>query len=155
MSDPAYRAPVVRDVAESGVYLDPTLIIYKYILVYVSDDLFADLQSNERLAYLPKRTRDEYLNPETNEYWTGFARVFDESLGGQEAVVDHVLGETERRGTVEVGKRADFILVTDNPLADISNAADVSGVFSHGKWRSASHLANMLMEAKVLSVGAK
>ena len=220
MSNPEYRAPVVRDVAESGIYIDPTLIIYKYILNYVSDDLFAELQSDERLVYLPKRTRDEYLNPEANEYRTGFARLFGESLGGQDAVVAHVarnietfsallfemheagvplllgtdlfgavvpgfsvhqelelmvdagltpyealrtgtvnvaayLDETDSAGTVEVGKRADFILVADNPLADIGNAADVSGVFFHGKWRSASDLANMLMEAKALSAGAE
>jgi hypothetical protein len=220
MSDPAYRVPVVRDVAESGIYIDPTLIIYKYILIYISDDLFADLQSDERLVYLPKHTRDEYLNPETNEYRTGFAKILGEYLGGQEAVVAHTarnvetlsallfemheagvplllgtdlfgavvpgfsvhqelelmvdagltpyealqtgtvnvatyLGETDSAGTVEVGKRADFILVADNPLADIGNAADVNGVFSHGKWRPASDLANMLMEAKALSAGAE
>jgi hypothetical protein len=215
MSDPEYRAPVVRDVAESGIYIDPTLIIYKYILNYVSDDLFAELQSDERLAYLPKGTRDEYLNSESNEYRTGFARLLGQSLGGQDAVVAHVarnietfsalliemheagvplllgtdlfgavvpgfsvhqelelmvdagltpyealrtgtvnvaayLGETDRTGTVEVGKRADFVLVAGNPLAHIGNAAEVSGVFSGGKWRSASDLANMLMEAKSL-----
>jgi imidazolonepropionase-like amidohydrolase len=56
---------------------------------------------------------------------------------------------------VEVGKRADFVLVSNNPLANIGNAADVSGVFSHGKWRSAPDLANMLLQAKVLSAGAE
>jgi hypothetical protein len=216
MSDPEYRAPVVRDVAESGIYIDPTLIIYKYILNYVSDDLFAELQSDERLVYLPKRTRDEYMNPETNEYRTGFARVVGEFLGDQDAVVAHLernietmsallfemheagvplllgtdlfgavvpgfsvhqelelmvdaglspyealrtgtvnvaayLGETDSAGTVEVGKRADFILVTANPLTDIRNASDVSGVLSHGKWRSAADLARMLAEAKTMS----
>ena len=65
------------------------------------------------------------------------------------------LGETDSAGTVEVGKRADFILVADNPLADIGNAADVNGVFFHGEWRSASDLANMFMEAKALSAGAE
>lgn len=220
MSDPEYRAPVVRDVAESGIYVDATLIIYKYIHSYVSDDLFEQLQSDERLVYLPKRTLDEYMNPETNEYRIGFARVVGEFLGGQDAVVAHVarnvetfsalllemhgagvplllgtdlfgavvpgfsihqelelmvaagltpyealrtgtvnaaayLGEADSAGTVEVGKRADFVLVADNPLADIGNAADVSGVFSHGKWRSASDIANMLAEAKRLSADAE
>jgi imidazolonepropionase-like amidohydrolase len=56
---------------------------------------------------------------------------------------------------VEVGKRADFVLVADNPLTDVGNAASVSGVFSHGKWRSAPDLANMLMEAKALSADAE
>ena len=55
---------------------------------------------------------------------------------------------------MEIGKRADFIWVAGNPLADIGNAADVNGVYSHGIWRSASDLATILMEAKVLSAGA-
>ena len=216
MSDPEYRAPVVREVAASGIYIDPTLIIYKYILIYVSDDLFAELQLDERLVYLPKHVRDEYLDPEANEYRAGFAKVLGEYLGGQDAVVAHTarnvetmsallfemhqagvplllgtdlfgavvpgfavhqelelmvdagltpyealrtgtvnaaayLGETDSAGTVEVGKRADFILVADNPLADIGNAADVSGVFSNEKWRSAADLARMLAAAKTLS----
>jgi hypothetical protein len=220
MSDAEYRAPVVHDVAESGIYVDPTLIIYKYILNYVSDDLFAELQSDERLEYLPKDTRDEYMSAESNEYRTGFAKVIGEYLGSQDAVVAHTarnvetlsalmfemheagvplllgtdlfgavvpgfsvhqelelmvnagltpyealrtgtvnvsayLGEIDSRGTVEVGKRADFVLVSNNPLANIGNAADVSGVFSHGKWRSAPDLANMLLQAKVLSAGAE
>ena len=220
MSDPNYRTAVVNDVAEAGVYLDPTLIIYKYILIYISDDLFADLQSDENLVYLPKRTRDEYLNPETNEYRAGFAKVIGKYLGDHDAVVAHTarnvetlsalvfemneagvplllgtdvfgavvpgfsihqelelmvdagltpyealrtgtvnvaayLGETDSAGTVEAGKRADFILVADNPLSDIRNAAEVRGVFSHGQWRSASHLADLLVEAKEISGGAE
>jgi cytosine/adenosine deaminase-related metal-dependent hydrolase len=64
------------------------------------------------------------------------------------------LGETDSAGTLEVGKRADFILLAANPLADIGNAADVSGVYSHGIWRSASDLEKMLMDAKALSADA-
>ena len=209
MSDPEYRKPVVRELAESGVYVDPTLIIYKYILFYISDDLFAELQLDNHLAYLPKSTRDAYMDADSNGYRTGFAKVLGEYLGSQESVIAHTarnvetlsalvfemheagvplllgtdvfgavvpgfsvhqelelmvdagltpfealqtgtvnaaayLGETETAGTVEVGKRADFFLVPNNPLGDIGNAADIKGVFSNGKWRAASDLANML-----------
>ena len=220
MSDPEYRAPVVRDVAASGIYIDPTLIIYKYILNYISDDLFAELLADDHLSYLPKQTRDNYMNSETNEYRTGFARLLAKSLGGQDAVVAHVarnidtfsallfemheagvplllgtdsfgavvpgfsvhqelrlmvdaglspyealrtgtvnvaayLGEAAIAGTVEVSKRADFVLVEDNPLVDIGNAAEVWGLFTHGKWHTSSDLANMLVEAKTLSQNNK
>jgi hypothetical protein len=218
MSDPEYRAPVVRDVAESGIYIDPTLIIYKYILNYVSDDLFAQLQADERLVYLPKGTRDAYMNPETNEYRTGFAKLLDDFLGDRDAAVDHLernietfsallfemheagvplllgtdsfgavvpgfsihqelalmvaagltpyealrtgtvnvaayLDEAEIAGTIEVGKHANFILVEGNPLIDIAKAADVRGVFFHGKWHSNTDLVRMLVEVKTLSKG--
>jgi imidazolonepropionase-like amidohydrolase len=46
------------------------------------------------------------------------------------------LGEYDRAGTVEVGKRADFILLGGNPLENIQNVEDVRGVFTHGKWHS-------------------
>ena len=213
MSDPAYRAPVVREVAESGIYIDPTLIIYNYIFIYLSDDLFADLRSDERLAYLPKRTRDEYLNPETNEYRAGLAKTLEPYLGDRDAVAAHIarnietlsallfefheagvplllgtdsfgavvpgfsvhqelalmvnagltpyealrtgtvnaaayLGEANTAGTVEVGKRADFIIVAENPLSDIGHAAQVTGVFCHGKWYSDSDLEDRLAAAR-------
>ncbi len=218
MRDPAYRAPIVREVAASGIYINPTIIIYQYIHNYVADDLFAVLQSDERLVYLPKRTRDEYMDPETNEYRTGFAKVLGKPLGGHDALVEHVvhnleifsallyemheagvpillgtdafgavvpgfsvhqelelmveagltpyqalrtgtvnvaayLDETDNAGTIESGKRADFILVAGNPLTDIGNAAEVSGVFSNGQWRSAADLQSLLAEAKAIADG--
>lgn len=44
------------------------------------------------------------------------------------------LGEIDRAGTIEVGKRSDMILVDANPLEDISAAAKISGVLLRGRW---------------------
>src|SRR6185503_5217794 len=37
-------------------------------------------------------------------------------------------------GTVAVGKRADLLLLTADPLADVANAAKRVGVVLHGRW---------------------
>ena len=37
-------------------------------------------------------------------------------------------------GTVTKGSRADLMLLSANPLSDISNAARIRGVFVRGKW---------------------
>lgn len=206
MADPEFRAPIVRDVAASGVYIDATLIIYKMINIWVDDDQFAKLHDDELLAYLPKSTLDRWLGPETNPYRReGFplsvehleanveifsALVFElneagvplllgtdsfgtlvpgfsihrelelmvaagltpyEALRTGTVNVAAYLDEFDTAGTIEVGKRADFILVEENPLTDIRHVSNVQGVFTQGKWHSAIALARMLAEAKLLS----
>jgi imidazolonepropionase-like amidohydrolase len=44
------------------------------------------------------------------------------------------LGESDRAGTVAVGKRSDLLLVDENPLEDISAASKISGVLIRGRW---------------------
>jgi imidazolonepropionase-like amidohydrolase len=58
------------------------------------------------------------------------------------------LGEDKVAGTIEVGKRADFILVDGNPLRDVANASLVRGVFTHGEWYGESELARLLSDAR-------
>ncbi len=47
-------------------------------------------------------------------------------------------------GTVEVGKRADLILVDGNPLKDVSNVSKRAGVMLGGKWMAESYIRSML-----------
>jgi hypothetical protein len=212
LEDRAYRTEIVKDVAASGVYWDPTIIIYAMIPLYVSDESFAALTDDARLKYLPEGMRRESLDKDKNEYRAGLVPVFSpflQSMGDRRGVKAHFdhnvttlltltrelhdagvplltgsdafgalvpgfalhqemelfvkagltpyetlkastvnaakyLGEYDRAGTVEVGKRADFILLGANPLDDIRNAADVRGVFTHGKWYSDEDLKTRL-----------
>lgn len=45
------------------------------------------------------------------------------------------LEESDRRGTIAMGKESDLVLVNGNPLADISAAGKISGVLMRGHWR--------------------
>jgi hypothetical protein len=44
------------------------------------------------------------------------------------------LGELDQAGTIEIGKRADLVLLEDNPLSDISATRRISGVMLQGRW---------------------
>lgn len=47
-------------------------------------------------------------------------------------------------GTIEVGKRADLILVNNNPLRDVANIKDIRGVMAAGRWYSEDELDQMI-----------
>jgi amidohydrolase family protein len=44
------------------------------------------------------------------------------------------MGASDEWGTLAVGQRADMLLLTANPLADVRNAARRVGVVLHGRW---------------------
>jgi len=56
-------------------------------------------------------------------------------------------GDAER-GTVETGRIADLVLVDDNPLVNIDNAARVHGTMVGGAWLSRAELDRMLERAE-------
>jgi len=58
-------------------------------------------------------------------------------------VVEAMTGENAF-GTIEVGKRADLILVNGNPLEDVANVKDIQGVMAAGRWYSKQTLENMI-----------
>lgn len=189
LMDKDYRKKIVDEVAASGIYLDPTLIVYKMVGVWQSDEHLAELKHDPDLSYLSAEVRDFWLSPATNPYQEeGFPitksevdknlqvmllltkefhdrgvpllsgtdtfgtlvpgislqdelqLLVDAGLSPFEALrcstvnVAAYLGESKNAGTIEVGKRADFILLDKNPLSDIHNSRSVEGVFIQGQW---------------------
>jgi len=47
-------------------------------------------------------------------------------------------------GTIEVGKRADLLLVEENPLGNVANIKNLRGVMAAGRWYSKAKLQEMI-----------
>jgi len=56
------------------------------------------------------------------------------------------LGIDKEVGTVEPGRYADLILLDANPLDDIKNTREISGVFVNGRWIDKEKIDTMLLE---------
>jgi imidazolonepropionase-like amidohydrolase len=56
------------------------------------------------------------------------------------------LGELDDAGTVEVGKRANLVLLEANPLKHITNSRKIAGVMIQGNWLSKTELQEGLEE---------
>ncbi|OZY86402.1 hypothetical protein CBP51_05075 [Cellvibrio mixtus] len=59
------------------------------------------------------------------------------------------LKRTATAGTITPGKNAELILLAKNPLEDISNTRQVSGVMLKGRWFDKSALQSLLKEVEV------
>lgn len=60
------------------------------------------------------------------------------------------LGIADRKGTIEKGRQADFVLLERNPLVDIKNTRTVQGVFTKGKYFDRKALDKLLAEAIII-----
>ena len=61
------------------------------------------------------------------------------------------MGQLDRRGTIEVGKTADLVLLDKDPLADIHNTRSIQAVVLNGKLYQRAALDAMLAKAQTLA----
>lgn len=65
------------------------------------------------------------------------------------------MGKEDEFGTVEVGKKANLVLLEGNPLENIANTERISSVFLRGRYLDRDKLDELLEEAKVNSTKVK
>ena len=53
-------------------------------------------------------------------------------LSAQRKTAPKVIGASDR-GTLEAGKKADFLVLNGNPLDDIRNTTRIDRIYHHGK----------------------
>ncbi|MFZ0304188.1 MAG: amidohydrolase family protein [Terracidiphilus sp.] len=61
------------------------------------------------------------------------------------------MGQLDRRGTIEVGKTADLVLLNRDPLADIHNTHSIQAVVLRGRLYPRAALDSMLAKAQTLT----
>jgi imidazolonepropionase-like amidohydrolase len=198
LQTPVLAKAAAAEIKKSGLFVVPTLVVFKVIAKYLDDAEFARLRETPAARYLSPQIQESWLSAEKNTYrrrgpaaslklaeedgrlLSNFTKVLHDA-GVPLILATDVLGalvpgfslhqeleyfveaglspyEALRTGTVNVaaylrepdagtleeGKRADFILVGGNPLRDIKAAADVRGVFVRGRWLAQAELIAML-----------
>ena len=111
-------------------------------------------------AGVPILAGTDAMNPEC---FTGFsihdelALLVDAGLTPQAALqaatrnAARFMGQLDRRGTIEVGKIADMVLLDADPLADIHNSRSIRAVVLNGKLYPREKLDAMLFNAHALA----
>ncbi len=80
------------------------------------------------------------------ELLVGAGLTPEEALASATRLPSVWLGVDGDRGTIEVGKRADLVLLDADPLTDVANTRKIAGVFLSGKWVARARLSAMLAD---------
>lgn len=72
LREPTYRTPIIEAIVQSGIHVNPTLIVYKMVGEWESDAHLAAMRDDPTMAYLPARVKDRWLGPKNPYQEDGF-----------------------------------------------------------------------------------
>jgi imidazolonepropionase-like amidohydrolase len=104
--------------------------------------LLAPDSGGRELCITPGYSTHDALQILTDNGFTPYEAMATSTVNAAQ-VVEAMTGEGDF-GTLQVGNRADLILVARNPLEDVANIRDPLGVMAAGKWYSRETLQRMM-----------
>jgi imidazolonepropionase-like amidohydrolase len=154
--DAAGIPEVVAWTWESGAYVCPTLAVFKEIAATSSAGDASVIAGNRRTfvkalhdGYVPLLVGTDSgidlvppgssLHEELREFIAAGLSPYA-TLAAATITPARFLGEEEEFGAVREGLRADLLLLTGNPLADIDALSDPAGIMVNGDWFSGDAL---------------
>ncbi len=94
------------------------------------------------LGIVPGYCVHDELRVLTESGFTPYQAIATGTVNASKVVV--AMNGKDDFGTIEVGKRADFILVNKNPLKDVGNIKYSRGVMAAGRWYPKAKLQEMI-----------
>jgi hypothetical protein len=104
--------------------------------------LLAPDSGGRELCVVPGYSTHDELRVLTEYGFTPYEAIVTATVNAAKGV-EAMTGEGDL-GTIQVGKRADLILVRENPLEDVAHIKEILGVMAAGRWYSQETLTQMV-----------
>ena len=135
--DTARARPRIEAMRRANVWVSPTYMIQSRVVkkrrLHVRLEQLLKMLSDAGLLLLGSDRGTEAIHDELQQLVDGGLTPYEALVAGTRNVAAY-FGTLAETGTVAVGKRADLVLLTGDPLADIRNAMKPTGVMVGGRW---------------------